>query len=169
MIEKYDVIFQSKTSYYNLLSEAKITWQKAQKSNPRKNPEEGSQKNRKINSILEDLKPKINAGKVAVYAIDEVHLLEGDLISHVWGDSKKRLNISLNNEKNRQTYYGALDLLNPDLIVRPFPQGNGNFTVEFVKELLKINEDKQILIFWDGASYHKGQIMRDFLKDVNEN
>ncbi|NES70066.1 MAG: IS630 family transposase, partial [Okeania sp. SIO2D1] len=169
LIEKYDVVFQSKTSYYNLLSEAKITWQKAQTSNQRKNPEEVDKKNLKINSILEELKPKIKAGKVAIYAIDEVHLLEGDLISHLWGDSEKTLNISLKNAKNRQTYYGALDLLNPDLIVRSSARGNGDFTVEFVKELIALNKDKQILIFWDGASYHRGQIMRDFLQEVNGN
>ncbi len=39
LIEQYDVVFQSPTSYYSLLAEAKISWQKAQKKNPRKNPE----------------------------------------------------------------------------------------------------------------------------------
>jgi hypothetical protein len=37
--------------------------------------------------------PDIRAGKVAVYAIDEVHLLEGDLIIHLEG------------RQPRQTFY----------------------------------------------------------------
>ena len=96
-------------------------------------------------------------------------MLEGDLISHLWGESEKRLNISRKNEKNRQTYYGALDLLKPDLIVRPYPRGKVDFTREFLKELMEINKNKQILIFWDGASYHRGQIMKDFWQVVNGN
>jgi len=34
-----------------------------------------------------------------VYAIDEVHLLECDLLTHLWGDSKERLQIPIINEK----------------------------------------------------------------------
>lgn len=32
--------------------------------------------------------PDVKVGKVAVYATDGVHLLEGDLISHLWGIAK---------------------------------------------------------------------------------
>jgi hypothetical protein len=35
----------------------------------------------------------------------------------LWGDSKERLHIPIINEKNRQTYYGALDLFHDKLIV----------------------------------------------------
>ncbi len=68
-------------------------------------------RNKEIKSKLEGIIEKIKAGKIVVYAIDEVHLLEGDLISHGWGGSKKRLKIPINNEKNRQTYYGGIKLI----------------------------------------------------------
>jgi putative transposase len=61
--------------------------------------------------------PEVKAGKVAVYAVDEVHLLEGDLISHLWGDKRERLHIPIMNERNRQTYYGALNLMTQELII----------------------------------------------------
>lgn len=53
----------------------------------------------------------------------EVHLLEGDLISHLWGDSKERLNIPIMNEKNRQTYYGTLNLSKNELIIQGYKTG----------------------------------------------
>lgn len=37
--EHYDVIYQSKQSYYELLSAAGISWKKSQNINPRSNPE----------------------------------------------------------------------------------------------------------------------------------
>ncbi len=37
--ERYDVIYQSKQSYYDLLSAANISWNSSQKINPRSDPE----------------------------------------------------------------------------------------------------------------------------------
>lgn len=167
LIDQYDVVFKSPTSYYALLKEAKISWQKAQPKNPRQDPELVKKKTQEIKDVLEKLSPEINAGEVAVYAIDEVHLLEGDLISHLWGQTKERLNIPIFNQKNRQTYYGALDLVNQELIVEEYKQGNGENTVDFLKKLLKKNPAKRIILFWDGAPYHRGEIMQKFLAKIN--
>ncbi|VXD17538.1 IS630 family transposase [Planktothrix paucivesiculata] len=168
LIEEYDVVFQSPTSYYSLLAEAKVSWQKAERKNPRKEPEVVKKRNQEIQSILEKLMPKIKSGEIAVYALDEVHLLEGDLISHGWGDSQERLKIPLSNEKNRQTYYGALDLINPELIVRAYQAGNSDSTVKFIQELIQLNRERQIIIFWDGASYHRSELMRELLQSINQ-
>ncbi|MGB3511799.1 MAG: hypothetical protein WBA93_21700 [Microcoleaceae cyanobacterium] len=86
-------MLKSKSSYYELLYEAKISRQKAQKKNPIQDPELVKNRNQEIKSKLERIIEKIKARKIVVYAIDEVHLLEGDLISHGWGDSKNRLKI----------------------------------------------------------------------------
>ncbi|MCT7953047.1 IS630 family transposase [Ancylothrix sp. C2] len=168
LIEQYDVVFQSPTSYYRLLAEAKISCCKAQKKNGSKDPEVVKKKNQEIQFILEKLMPKIKSGEVTVYAVDEVHLLEGDLISHLWGDSQERLKIPIINEKNRQTSYGALDLINQELIVRAYQAGNSDSTVDFIQELIKLNPEKQIIIFWDGAAYHRSELIRCLLETINQ-
>ena len=169
LIEKFDVFFKAHASYYNLLKEAKISWQKAQASNPRKNEDLVRERNKKIEKKLIDNLQNIKAGKIITYAIDEVHLLEGDLISHLWGDTKKRLKIPLPNYKNRQTYYGALDLFNSKLCVEEYKTGNGENTVDFLKRLIKKHPEARIIIFWDGATYHRGQEMQEFLSEINQN
>lgn len=168
LIEKFDVVFKSQTSYYALLNESRISWQKSQKKNPRQEPETVKKKTLQIQETLEAIKPKIEAKKVVVYAIDEVHLLEGDLISHLWGSSQERLYIPIGNEKNRQTYYGALNLSDPELILEKYPKGNGEYTVDFVKQLIAQNPGKQLMLFWDGAAYHRGEKMQNFLAEVNQ-
>ena len=168
LIEQYDVVFKSPTSYYELLKAARKSWQKAQKKHPRQDPEVGKKRVQEIKEKLSELLPDIRAGKIAVYAIDEVHLLEGDLISHLWGDSKDRLYIPIMNEKNRQTYYGALNLANPELILEKYPKGQGEYTVDFVKQLIGKNPGKKLLLFWDGAAYHRGEIMQKFLAEINQ-
>jgi transposase len=169
LIEQFDVLFQSPASYYALLKEARITWQKAQKKSPKKDPELVKQKNQEIREVIEVAKPRIEVQKVVVYALDESHLLEGNLISHLFGRSQNRLYFPLDNEKNRQTYYGALNLCNPKLVLEKYPAGNGENTVDFLKKLIARHPEQQLIIFWDGATYHKGKIMREFLTQVNAN
>jgi transposase len=48
LIEKYDVVFQSRQSYYQLLKEARITWQKGEQVNPRQDSEAISKKTEKL-------------------------------------------------------------------------------------------------------------------------
>ncbi|WP_426774970.1 IS630 family transposase [Lusitaniella coriacea] len=167
LIEEFDVVFKSSTSYYELLKEAKISWQKAQAKNPRKDEELVKKNNKEFQQVVEENKEGILNKTVVMYALDEVHLLEGDLISHLWGKITERLKIPLMNPKNRQTYYGALALLNSELIIEDYPAGNSENTVNFLKKLLEHNPNKRIILFWDGASYHKGKVMQEFLSKVN--
>jgi hypothetical protein len=59
----------------------------------------------------------------------------GDIVGEAWGKSKERVEIPINNYKDRQTYYGALNLLEPDLILEKYSTGNGENTVKFVENL----------------------------------
>jgi transposase len=48
-------------------------------------------------------------------------------------------------------------------------RGNGEHTVQFLKQLMtKIPTDKKILIFWDGAGYHKGKEVKKILAKVDQ-
>ena len=62
--------------------------------------------------------PEIKAGRLAVFMIDECHLLWGYLNSYTWGLTDKRIKIYLKNERERQTYYGALDYKTKEFIVQ---------------------------------------------------
>ncbi len=44
--EQYDVVFQSKQSYYTLLADAGISWKKTQKQNPKADPDAVEKKTR---------------------------------------------------------------------------------------------------------------------------
>jgi len=43
--DKFNVVFESNQSYYNLFKEANISWKKTQKRNPRKDPDLVAKKN----------------------------------------------------------------------------------------------------------------------------
>ncbi|MEM9542417.1 MAG: winged helix-turn-helix domain-containing protein, partial [Cyanobacteria bacterium P01_E01_bin.42] len=48
LIEEYDVVFEAKESYYQIYRKAKITRQKAEKVNPKKDEEKVKQRNQEI-------------------------------------------------------------------------------------------------------------------------
>ena len=126
LIQSYDVVFKSKVSYYKIYKKAKLTRQKAEKVNPQKNPEKVKKINQEINKILLKNREHLEAGTLVAYAIDECHLMGGDFVDRAWGDPKKRVEIPVKNYRDRQTYYGALNLLTPQLVLEKYPTGNGD-------------------------------------------
>ncbi|MBJ7899100.1 MAG: IS630 family transposase, partial [Cyanobacteria bacterium RI_101] len=127
------------------------------------------QRNQEISKILERELPAIKSVTFVVYAIDEVHLEEGGLVSHLWGKTQDRVNLQLENPKNRQTYYGALNLVTQDLVLEKYEADNAESTVDFLRKLLEMHPNQKILIFWDGAKYHTGEVMKSFLEEINGN
>ena len=56
--------------------------------------------------------------------LDECHLLWGDLCGYIWGKSDRRIEVEMTNQKQRQTYYGALDYGNKEFLVQLYKKGD---------------------------------------------
>ena len=117
---------------------------------------------------MEDNREDIEAVKIVVYMIDECHLLWGDVCGYVWGKTGIRIEIPVANEKTKQTYFGGLNYQTKHFFVRGYGAGNSENTVLFLKYLRARNPGTRILIFWDGASYHRFSEMPEYLGEVNE-
>ena len=56
------------------------------------------------------------------------------------------------NERQKQTYYGALDYFNHEFLVQAYPRANSEHTVSFLGYLQAQRPNQRIAIIWDGAS-----------------
>ena len=74
----------------------------------------------------------------------------------------------MTNFRQRQTYYGLVNIYTKEFNLFPYPKGNGECTVGFLGKVLKKYPNKRVLIIWDGAAYHKGALVKDFLAKVNK-
>jgi len=166
--EQYDVFFESNQSYYSLFKEAQVSWKKTQKKNPAKNDELVKAKKKEIEDKLEDWKPEIEAGNRTVLMLDECHLLWGDLLGYAWGRTDVRIEVKIKNEKERQTYYGALDYQTKEFIVKEYKSGNSENTIDFIEHLQRQRPGKKLSIFWDGATYHDSKQFREYLTTINQ-
>lgn len=101
---------------------------------------------------------------------DECHLKHGDSTGYVWGRRGKRVEVPMMNERHSKTFYGALNLHSRDFHLQQHDWANMENTVKFLKWLREevYPQAKQIFIIWDGASFHKGKLVQEFLQSVNQ-
>jgi putative transposase len=161
--QEFGVIYKSKQSYYELFDRAKISWKKTQKTNPKFDKELVKKKTEEINDILFKNKAGIKFGKIILLFLDECHLLHGDLTGYVLGQSPIRIEVPITNEKDRQTYLGALNYQSKEFHIQSHPSGDEKSTVKFIKYLQNKYKNRKIILICEGAIYHKYGKFRDFL------
>ncbi len=103
-----------------------------------------------------------------VLFVDECHLLWGDICGYVWGKTDQRVEVPVLNERQKQTYFGALNFYTHEFVVKAYEKGNSESSIAFVEYLKAQFPQRRIAIIWDGASYHRSGQFRDYLDSVNQ-
>lgn len=142
--------------------------EKVTKKEPQERPRSSSPKKKEIEKFLEANRKKIESEELLVFFLDECHLIWGDICGYVWGKTDMRIEIPVKNEKQKQTYYGAINYRTGQVTTREYEQGNTENTIKFVQELIKENKNQKIVIIWDGATYHRSQEWREYLNKMNQ-
>ena len=164
----FDVRFKSMQSYYRLLHEAGMSWHKSQKTNPRRDKAKILEKRQELKKKFRYRRQSIKNRKTIVLFQDECHLKHGDAEGYVWGKKGERISVPMMNERHSQTFYGALDLVSMEFHLKEYDWANMVNTVDYLQWLInKYPLAKRIIIVWDGASFHKGELVKQFLQKVN--
>ena len=74
-----------------------------------------SRKKKEIETLLANHREEIETGQLRVFLIDECHLMWGDLSGYVWGKTDQEITVPVVNQRNKQTYYGAIDYIEKEL------------------------------------------------------
>ena len=90
--KKYDVIYRSRESYYELLKAGGMSYHKNEKVNP---------KREELKKKLYERKEEIENGQLVVLMEDESHLLWGDVCGYVWGREGEAIEVEMTNERER--------------------------------------------------------------------
>ncbi len=159
----YGVRYKSQQSYYALLKAARVSWKKSQDRQPKADPKKVTAKRHEIKTATLREAPAIIGNRTIELAADECHLLWGDARGYGWGRRNERIEVPISNIRERQTYYGALNLLTGWIVLWRASAGNKENTVEFLKYLRQCFQGRRMIILWDGAPYHTAQLVRDYL------
>ena len=98
---------------------------------------------------------------------DECHVCWGDVCGQVWGKRNQPIAVAMTNSRQRQTYYGSLNVLTQQFQLSAFAAGNGQQTLAYIRECQARYPNKKLLLLWDGASYHRSHELKTFLAQEN--
>lgn len=99
--------------------------------------------------------------------VDECHLAWGDALGYAWGPRDERVETPIGNDRKRQTYFGAVNLLTGRPFVMPAEAGNGDQSVSFLKRLRSTYQGRRLFILRDRAPYRRADVVKARLKDLN--
>jgi transposase len=94
--------------------------------------------------------------------------LWGDICGYVWGKTSERIEVPVVSDRQRQTYFGAVNYATHEFILKAYPTGNTEHTIDFLKVLRRLHPNKQLVLIWDGASYHRSEQMQQYLASLNQ-
>ncbi len=166
--EHYGVVYTSRQSYYDLFHEAHISWKKTEHAHPDHDETKVLARREELNALLKSRRREIESGELVVLLEDECHLLWGDTLGYIWGRMNQKIPVPIKNTKDRQTYYGAINLATKAFHVSPLKKGDSVHTVKFVKHVPTLYPEAKLLFIWDGATYHQYAEMQRYLQDVNQ-
>ena len=78
------------------------------------------------------------------------------------------IEVVMTNERERQSYYGAVNLMSREFHLQAFSGGTGENTVAYLRSLKELYRGKRLLLIWDGATYHRDLHCQEFLAEVNQ-
>ena len=86
---------------------------------------------------------EIESGEIVVLFEDECHLLWGDVCGSAWGKRNQTIEVPITNQKQRQTYYGAVNLQSQEFRLKRFASGNGENTVAYIARCRSVRRLKK--------------------------
>jgi transposase len=157
---RYDVMYKSKTSYYLLFKENKLSFHKPGKVYEKHDPE-------KTALWREEVKPKLELAmtdnNTVVLAEDEMILSSQTTFQKIWLPQGEYPKIEVSNTKTSRSFYGFLNIKTGRAHAYKKERQNMFITVECLKALRKCYTKKRLLLFWDGAGWHRGSEVQKFI------
>jgi transposase len=98
---------------------------------------------------------------------DEVKLQPESNSKRIWYQKGKQPEIKVTGKKGGASFYGALNLKSGKCHLREFDWQKSAYTVQFLEGLEKYYQGKDVLLIWDGANTHRGEVKK-YLKRKNK-
>jgi transposase len=105
----------------------------------------------------------------AILFLDSVHPTHNSVYCKVWSPVGCSRWISSNTGRDRVNISGAYNPMEQDLVFTEAKTVNGEATIELLQKCLEKYPDKQtITVYLDNASYHKSELVKQFIAGQNK-
>lgn len=104
--------------------------------------------------------------RAVILAEDEASVFFQATISSIWQPRGKNIRIKTYSGQEKISFYGSLNLRNGKEHTMRCKRQNQTATIRHLGYLRRSYPRKRIAIFWDGAPWHKGRLIRAYLGKV---
>jgi transposase len=157
----YEIKYKSKTSYYIIFREAKFTFHKPGRVYEKHNDEE-------VTEWKKENEPKIfkalNDDDTIVLTEDEMVLSTQTTFQKIWLPQGEYPRVEISNTRKNRSVYGFLNIKTGKEHAFKTEKQNMFITVGILKKIRAIYGNKKLLIIWDGAGWHRGSEVQNFIK-----
>ena len=162
---RYGIKYKSKTSLYLLFKKASFSYHKPGRIYHKRNEEEVRKFQIETEIIL---KKELEEDNTVILCEDEMHLSTQTTFQKIWLRKNEYPKIEVSNDKQARSVYGFLNIKTGVEHAFKTDWQNMYITVEVLEKLRRIYPQERLLIFWDGAGWHRGSEVRKFIeKDTN--
>lgn len=101
-----------------------------------------------------------------VLVADEALLKFQATLAAVWSQRGEQPKVYVIGERKKKSFYGALNVRSGKHYVHMCDKQNQKETVKFLKQIIRKIPGKKILLLWDNAPWHRGEIIRSYLHSI---
>jgi transposase len=100
-----------------------------------------------------------------IIALDEMSLYFQATTTHLWALVGQTPLVRVSPQGDQVHFYGAINLRTGHEVALPMPDMTSETTAAFLHDLLLCYPTQPILLLWDRARWHKGEVVRPVLAD----
>lgn len=158
---RFDVVYESATSYHFLLKMAGLSFHKPETVDRRRADEAIIET--KLAEIRAEIAADLADPDTLVYAADEVRIDQEAIIRRAWHTKGAKTKVRVNRKRDSQNYIGFLNQNTGACELIRLTWQDGPKILDALTSLVATHPGKQITIVWDNASWHKTHLIRDEL------
>lgn len=161
LFARFGVIYESDRSYHYLLEYAGLSWKLPSTFDQRR--DDKFVKNR-MSEIQREIKKLNKNENTVILSADESRINWETETRRAWLKKGEKTVLKITRDKIAQNYFGAWNHKNKMCHLFPLVWQNQKTIAEALTEIKKFYPDKNIVILWDNAKWHKGKELRKQLR-----
>ena len=136
-----------------------LSWKKAKKLLGRADPA----RRQAFVERLQDVLAGARRDRHLLVYLDEAHIHQDTDLGYGWAERGRRLRVAPGSPGlSAKVSFHGLHLDNEGRVrLWPYPRANGEHTIEVLRRLRAEHPDRELVVLWDGASYHRAGTVRE--------
>jgi transposase len=159
---QYGVVYESDRSYHHLFEIVKFSYKLPDAFDKRRDDALVVKRMKEIRAEITTLKD------YEIFAADESSIVWETELRRAWLKKGEKTIVKVDRTKQRQNYFGALNLKSHKHHLIPLVWQNTDTIIEALRVLFRKYPQRKLCIIWDNAAWHRSKGLRALLGKGNE-